>query len=207
MGIFDFFKKKNKKEYIFQNEVNIKDYEEDINNTADQYEYEDEKYLTSNKISIMSKFYERLDKLSRKYETDLDIISLNALCATGINEENEQAITNIIERLENKYPDEKEIMWLNLKVVTELEEIYLEDLLEELEKKYLGNSEVITIRALINLPNTVERDKSIIECLKRLRFEIEEKNIDMYFSYLAYTEQISMEECDELFLEIEVYGK
>lgn len=195
MGIFDFFKKKNKKEEVFQDIENTKGYEENIyeNNIENQDEYEDEKYLTSNKISIISKFYEKLDNLSRKYETDLDIISLNALCATGINEENAQAISDIIERLADRYPDEEEFMWLDPEIVIKLEEISLEDLLGYLEKEYLGNSEIITVRALINLPNTIEKDKSIVECLKRLYKETSDEKIEEYFGYLIYTEQFSKE--------------
>ena len=195
MGIFDFFKKKNKKEEVFQDIENTKGYEENIyeNNIENQDEYEDEKYLTSNKISIISKFYEKLDNLSRKYETDLDIISLNALCATGINEENAQAISDIIERLKDRYPDEEEFMWLDPEIVIELEEISLEDLLGYLEREYSGNSEIITVRALINLPNTIEKDKSIVECLKRLYEETRDEKIDEYFGYLIYTEQFSEE--------------
>lgn len=201
MGIFDFFKKKNKKEEVFQDIENAQGYEENIyeNNIENQDEYEDEKYLTSNKISVISKFYERLDRFSRKHETDLDIISLNALCATGIKEENVQAISDIIERLKNRYPDEeKEIMWLDPEIVIELEEISLEDLLGYLEKEYSGNSEIITVRALINLPNTIEKDKSILECLKRLCMETEDEKIDEYFVYLMYIEQISLEYFENL---------
>lgn len=195
MGIFDFFKKKNKKEEVFQDIENTKGYEENIyeNNIENQDEYEDEKYLTSNKISIISKFYEKLDNLSRKYETDLDIISLNALCATGINEENAQAISDIIERLKDRYPDEEEFMWLDPEIIIELEEISLEDLLGYLEKEYSRNSEIITVRALINLPNTVEKDKSIVECLKRLYKETRDEKLSKYFGYLIYTEQFSEE--------------
>ena len=113
---------------------------------------------------------EKLENLSSSFRNDLDVISLKALCAENeVVNENEQiqfAINNILERLVNKYPNNKEI--LNLLSEKEMKEnISLEELIEIIEEKYPHDAEVITIKALYNSLDE-RKEEAIEKCLERL---------------------------------------
>lgn len=106
---------------------------------------------------------EKLEKLDAKFNTDVDIISLKALCQIPENEQIILAITATLERLINKYPDDRKILNLLPK-----KKISLEELIKILEEKYLNDVEVTTIKALANLPDGEAKKNAVTECLKRL---------------------------------------
>lgn len=110
---------------------------------------------------MQNELKEKLENLSEKFNTDLDIISLKALCQVPENEQILFAITGTLQRLIDKYPDDEEI--LNL-----LPKISLEDLIKLLEEKYFNNVEVITIKALSALPEGEDKENAIKKCLERL---------------------------------------
>lgn len=107
---------------------------------------------------------EKLEKLNSKYDEDLDVISLKALCAVEESKQTQNAIKIIIERLRKKYPNDKEIKDLELKK----EKISLEELIEVIEERYLDNVEITTIKALYNLPSSKEKENAIEKCLERI---------------------------------------
>lgn len=107
---------------------------------------------------------EKLNNLSNKFSTELDIISLKALCNMPESEEISFAITGTLNRLIEKYPDNNEILGL----LPKKEKISLEELIKLLEKKYSGNVEVITIKALSALPEGETKENAVKQCLERL---------------------------------------
>ena len=113
---------------------------------------------------------EKLQKLSEKFNTDLDVISLKALCNMPKSEEILFAITGTLNRLIEKYPDDEEIQGL----LPKKEKISLEELIKVLEEKYPSNVEVITIKALSALPDGETKENAVKQCLERLL----EKNSD-----------------------------
>ena len=107
---------------------------------------------------------EKLNNLSNKFSTELDIISLKALCNMPESEEISFAITGTLNRLIEKYPDDNEILGL----LPKKEKISLEELIKLLEEKYSGNVEVITIKALSALPEGETKENAVKQCLERL---------------------------------------
>ena len=107
---------------------------------------------------------EKLNNLSGKFNTELDIISLKALCNMPKSEEISFAITGTLNRLIEKYPDDNEILGL----LPKKEKISLEELIKLLEEKYSGNVEVITIKALSALPEGETKENAVKQCLERL---------------------------------------
>ena len=107
---------------------------------------------------------EKLNNLSGKFSTELDIISLKALCNMPESEEISFAITGTLNRLIEKYPDDEEILGL----LPKKEKISLEELIKLLEEKYSGNVEVITIKALSALPEGETKENAVKQCLERL---------------------------------------
>ena len=107
---------------------------------------------------------EKLNNLSSKFSTELDIISLKALCNMPENEEILFAITGTLNRLIEKYPDDEEILGL----LPKKEKISLENLIKVLQETYASNVEVFTIKALSTFPEEELREKAIAQSLERL---------------------------------------
>lgn len=131
---------------------------------------------------------EKLQNLSEKFSTELDVISLKALCNMPESEEISFAITGTLNRLIEKYPDDEEILGL----LPKKEKISLEELVTILEEKYQNNVEIITIKALSALPEGELREKAIVQSLERLLEEnSDDENI---MNYLGIEEMISKEQ-------------
>ena len=137
---------------------------------------------------MQSELKEKLNNLSSKFGAELDVISLKALCNMPESEEILFAITGTLNRLIEKYPDDEEI----LELLPKKEKISLEELIKVLEEKYPNNVEVITIKALIALPEGELREKAINQSLERLLEEnSDDENI---MEYLEIEEVISKEQ-------------
>lgn len=106
---------------------------------------------------------EKLQKLSEKFNADIDVISLKALCNMPESEENTFAITELLNRLIEKYPENEEI----LKLLPKKEKMSLEELVTLLEKKYPNNVEIIAVKSLVVLPEGEDKEKSIKQHLER----------------------------------------
>ena len=113
---------------------------------------------------MQNELKEKLQNLSEKFSTDLDVISLKALCSVPENEEILFAITGTLNRLIEKYPDDEEILGL----LPKKEKISLENLIEVLQETYPSNVEVFTIKALSTFPEEELREKAIAQSLERL---------------------------------------
>lgn len=137
---------------------------------------------------MQSELKEKLNNLSSKFGAELDVISLKALCNMPESEEILFAITGTLNRLIEKYPDDEEI----LELLPKKEKISLEELIKVLEEKYPNNVEVITIKALIALPEGELREKAINQSLERL---LEENSDDEdIMEYLEIEEVVSKEQ-------------
>ena len=132
---------------------------------------------------MQNELKEKLQNLSEKFNTDLDVISLKALCSVPENEEILFAITGTLNRLIEKYPDDEEILGL----LPKKEKISLESLIEALQETYPNNTEVFTIKALSTFPEEELREKAIAQSLERI-LEIN-PNDDNIMNYLE-TEDI-----------------
>ena len=106
---------------------------------------------------------EKLQKLSEKFNADIDVISLKALCNMPESEENTFAITELLNRLIEKYPENEEILGL----LPKKEKMSLDELITILEKKYPKNVEIIAIKALLALPEGEDKEKTIKQHLER----------------------------------------
>ena len=113
---------------------------------------------------MQAELKEKLENLSEKFNTDLDVISLKALCSVPESEEILFAITGTLNRLIEKYPDDEEILGL----LPKKEKISLENLIEVLQETYPSNVEVFTIKALSTFPEEELREKAIAQSLERL---------------------------------------
>ena len=121
---------------------------------------------------------EKLEKLSEKFNADIDVISLKALCNMPESEENTFAITELLNRLIEKYSENEEI----LKLLPEKEKMSLGELITILEKKYPKNVEIIAIKALLVLPEGEDKEKAIKQHLERfLDQNQEDEDIIEYF--------------------------
>lgn len=113
---------------------------------------------------MQNELKEKLQNLSEKFNTDLDVISLKALCSVPENEEILFAITGTLNRLIEKYPDDEEILGL----LPKKEKISLESLIEVLQETYPNNAEIFTIKALSTFSEEELREKAIAQSLERL---------------------------------------
>lgn len=113
---------------------------------------------------MINNLKEKLEKINNKYDTDVDVISLKALCQIPENDQINIAIKATLDRLLEKYPDDEEI----LNLLPKKEKISLEKLIEILEEKYLNNVDVITMKALSALPNGENKENAVKQCLERL---------------------------------------
>lgn len=121
---------------------------------------------------------EKLEKLSEEFNRDLDVISLKALCNMPESDENTFAITELLNRLIEKYSENEEI----LKLLPEKEKMSLGELITILEKKYPKNVEIIAIKALLVLPEGEDKEKAIKQHLERfLDQNQEDEDIIEYF--------------------------
>lgn len=126
---------------------------------------------------MQNELKEKLQNLSEKFNAELDMISLKALCNMPESEEISFAITGTLNRLIEKYPDDEEILGL----LSKKEKISLEELVTILEEKYPSNVEVITIKALSALPEGELREKAVAQSLERLLEEnSDDENIINY---------------------------
>lgn len=137
---------------------------------------------------MINELKEKLNNLSDKFKNELDIISLKALCNMPESEEILFAINGTLNRLIEKYPDDEEILWL----LPKKEKISLEELIKVLEERYLNNVEVITIKALIALPEGELRERAINQSLERLLEE--NSNDEDIMEYLEIEEVESKEQ-------------
>ena len=112
---------------------------------------------------MQNELKEKLQKLSEKFNADIDVISLKALCNMPESEENTFAITELLNRLIEKYPENEEILGL----LPKKEKMSLEELITILEKKYPKNVEIIAVKALLALPEGEDKEKSIKQHLER----------------------------------------
>lgn len=137
---------------------------------------------------MQNELKEKLNNLSSKFGTELDVISLKALCNMSESEEILLAITGTLNRLIEKYPDDEEIQGL----LPKKEKISLQELIKVLEEKYSSNVEVITIKALSVFPDGKIREKAINQSLERL---LEENSDDEdIMEYLGIEEVASKEQ-------------
>lgn len=108
-----------------------------------------------------------------KYEKDVDIIALKALCTIPETEEIVAYAKKLVEKLEAKYTDDAEIKNLIPK-----DEMTLEKLVESLEEKYATNIDFIVLKAMMNLEASKMREKAIVIYLNKINSEDEDiKNI------------------------------
>lgn len=205
MGIFNFLKKKKKEEKESEDLEQVLSeireeygYESVVEEIPEEIPMEEQNYqeyqeiYEDNVADIYSerkfdRIYEKLSHLkTRKYENDLDIVCLKALCKTEENEENISAIIEIIERLIEKYPDNEIILnLLSQEEQNEIREISLEELIEKLEIKY-SNTEIATIKALANI-NENDREVAIRKYLKKLLDK--NKNDEDIITYLSFIKE------------------
>ena len=137
---------------------------------------------------MQNELKEKIQNLNEKFNTDLDVISLKALCNMPENEEISFAITGTLNRLIEKYPDDNEILGL----LPKKEKISLEELIKLLEEKYSGNVEVITIKALSALPEGETKENAVKQCLERLlQVNADDKDI---MEYLGISEKSLVKE-------------
>lgn len=133
---------------------------------------------------------EKLNMLSERFNTDLDIISLKALCNMPESEEILFAITGTLQRLVDKYPENEEILGL----LPKKEKISLEELIKHLDETYPNNIEVITVKALSVLPESEDKEKAIKSSLERL---LEDSSDDENIMEYLDIEEITPKEQDE----------
>lgn len=112
---------------------------------------------------MQNELKEKLQKLSEKFNADIDVISLKALCNMPESEENTFAITELLNRLIEKYPENEEILGL----LPKKEKMSLEELITILEKKYPKNVEIIAVKSLVALPEGEDKEKTIKQHLER----------------------------------------
>lgn len=195
MGLFNFFKKRKVEKQNVDEVLNEIREEYGYESTAEEISMEEQNYqevYEGNVAGIYSernfdKIYEKLSHLkTRKYENDLDIVCLKALCKTEENEENISAAMEIIERLIEKYPDNEIISnLLSQEEQNEIREISLEELIEKLEIKY-SNAEIATIKALANI-NGNDGEVTIRKYLKKLLDE--NPNDEDIITYLSFIKE------------------
>ena len=149
---------------------------------------------------MQNELKEKIQNLNEKFNTDLDVISLKALCNMPESEEISFAIAGTLNRLIEKYPDDEEILGL----LPKKEKISLENLIEVLQETYPSNVEVFTIKALSTFPEEELREKAIAQSLERL-LEVN-SNDENIMEYLEIEDVISKEKNpDMVFVEGGLY--
>lgn len=107
----------------------------------------------------------KLNYLDKKYDTDLDVICLKALCSSPDSEGKIQAVEEILKNLISKYPKDikiRELIYNDRDI-----EIPLKNLISILEERY-KSPEVVIIKALANTPNSLDRENSLRKYLIKL---------------------------------------
>ena len=117
---------------------------------------------------------ENLEKLDKKFNTDIDVISLKALCNVPESEEILFAISSKLNSLLEKYPEEIEI--INLLPIKKIDYIELNSYLE---KEYPNDYNSLRIKALISLKESKDRNLLIVESLEELYEKYPEDKIIM----------------------------
>ena len=112
---------------------------------------------------MQNELKEKLQNLSEKFTTELDVISLKALCSVPESEEILFAISEKINNLLVKYPEDKEIFNLLPK-----KEVNYEELLSYLKEKYPEDSDVVTLEAILLLDINQKRDLALKDVLENL---------------------------------------
>lgn len=121
---------------------------------------------------MLTKLKRNLELLSikyEKYEKDVDIVALKALCTIPETEEIVAYAKELVGKLKMKYTDDKEIKNLIPK-----NEIILEKLVKKLEEKYATNIDFITLKAMMNLEASKMREKAIEIYLNKINPEDED---------------------------------
>lgn len=154
--------------------IESEEYEEqegqEINIELEKYYDEKQSENIEQEISDLDieKLYDKLGQLGRKYEKDLDVICLKALCETSETEESTQAILETLQNLVKKYPnDEKILELLSTNKEKEIKVLSLDELIKVLETRYTG-TEMVMIKALVKNTRGVEKENAIRKCLKAL---------------------------------------
>ena len=115
-------------------------------------------------MSIMiEKLKNQLENLDVKYNNDADIISLKAFCSLPESEEINFAISGTLQKLLERYPNDKEI----LKLLPE-EEIDYQQISKYLEEKYSSDIETEIIKKLLTFKERLNRNIAIEDNLKQL---------------------------------------
>lgn len=111
----------------------------------------------------IKKLQEKLNNLDEKFNTDLDIISLKALCGAKETKEIQDAISIKLNTIFEKYSEDIEI--LNL---LPIEKINYHELKNYLNTNYSTELVSFRIKALLNLKENKERELLIMESIEEL---------------------------------------
>lgn len=123
---------------------------------------------------MLKELKEKLDNLPENYAKDIDIVALKALCTVPETEEIVAHVKGLVEKLEAKYVNDDEIKNLIPK-----DEMTLEKLVELLEEKYATNINFITLKAMLSLEDSKEKEKAIKIYLNKI--DSEDEDIKKYF--------------------------
>lgn len=123
---------------------------------------------------MLKELKEKLDNLPENYAKDIDIVALKALCTVPETEEIVAHVKELVEKLEAKYVNDDEIKNLIPK-----DEMILEKLVGLLEGKYSTNIDFITLKAMMNLEDSIEKEKAIKIYLNKINTE--DEDIKKYF--------------------------
>ena len=169
MGIFDFLKKKNKEQKESENLEQVlneireeNEYDEIEKVNIDQEEYEKYGNITLEDIK------KNIENLRGDLAKDSDIICLKVLCSVSEEDKNIMAIEEIRQRLLEKYPEEKIESLFSKPVNLNLS---FQEVIEILEMSYPTDSEMMILKALLNTPESPERDKSIVCSLEKMQMK------------------------------------
>lgn len=139
----------------------------------------------------MEKLEEKLENLSEKFENDLDIIALKALCQLEKDREVLFSINKVLKRLKKRYPEEEEI----LNLFPKKEKIILDELIVKLNQNYLKNSEIVIINALKSMPDSEKKELAIKAGLERLiKINPNDEDILSYLGIEKNQEEIDSKE-------------
>lgn len=118
---------------------------------------------------MLKELKEKLDNLPENYAKDIDIVALKALCTVPETEEIVAHVKGLVEKLEAKYVNDDEI-----KNLVPKDEMTLEKLVELLEEKYATNIDFITLKAIMNLEDSKEKEKTVKIYLNKINPEDED---------------------------------
>lgn len=170
MGIFDFFRKNKETEEKFS-EIKEKDYTNEMikenNEFYKEVENYDSEYIDIENITLED-IKNNIENLQGDLVEDPDIICLKVLCSVPEENKDTLAIRKIIQHLSEKYSEEE----INSLFFSHNDlELSFQEIIEILEMSYPTNSEMIILKALLNAPETLERDKAIIYSLEKMLVE------------------------------------